>query len=204
MKASEENRMLEGLLQMLPWIVIAGGGFVLFGWAFGLEAFKTIFPGLTAMKANTALGFILAGVALLAARSDSRDSGGRTVSQASAVIVTMLGALSLGEHLSGLDFGIDEFLFRDITDLPGDIPGRMAVNTAVSFSTLGAALFFLNRKGKRFVTVIHALAFVSIIIAGTALLGYVYDIDASLREKLNYTPMAMHTALLFVLAALCV
>lgn len=42
---------------------------VLIGWSFNITALKSVQPGWGSMKPNTALGFILAGIALLSARS---------------------------------------------------------------------------------------------------------------------------------------
>ena len=45
-------------------VVAAVGAVVLMGWTFGLPLLKSVLPGLASMKANTALCFLLAGVAL--------------------------------------------------------------------------------------------------------------------------------------------
>jgi PAS domain S-box-containing protein len=49
---------------MLSLLVVALGMSVLIGWAFDIAALKSVFPGLATMKANTALGMVLCGVAL--------------------------------------------------------------------------------------------------------------------------------------------
>ena len=88
------------------------------------------------MKANTAIGFILAGVALWEAAAMRR----RSLIRACALVVALIGGLSLVEDLFGLDFGMDQWLFRD--ELPQDgvsAPGRMSPATAPAWSAHRAA-----------------------------------------------------------------
>jgi PAS domain-containing protein len=124
------------------------------------------------------------------------------VSQLCAGVVMLLGLLTFGEYLSGMDFGIDQLLIQDITSLPGDIPGRLAVNTALSFAAVGAALLLLSFGNGWLVAAIHVLTMIPVVAAGSALIGYGYDIDDFLRQQLNYTPMAINSATVFVLLAL--
>ena len=186
--------------QAVSGIAIIVGILVLLGWVFDVALLKSAFSGLVAMKVNTALGFILAGVSLWNAGPGSRRS--RIVSRVCGAGVLLLGLLTVGEYLSGNDFGIDQLLMADITNLPGDIPGRMAANTAASFASLGAALLLLGRARGGFALTIHMLAIGPMLVAGAALVSYGYDIEAFLRAKLNYTPMALHAAAVFTLLGL--
>lgn len=193
------SRLFEHVSQGASAVAIAVGTLVLFGWAFDLAPLKSAFSGLVAMKANTALAFILAGVSLWTAGTQRRLF--RIVSRFCGGSVLLLGLLVLAEYLSGADFGVDQLLIRDITNLPGDIPGRMAFSTAVCFVALGAALMLLSwEKGGD--VAVHSLAMVPLLVAGAALVSYGYDIEAFLRIKLNYTPMALHTAAVFVMLGL--
>ncbi len=187
------SRLFEHAQRAISGIAIAVGVLVLFGWAFDIPLLKGAMPGLVYMKANTALGFILSGISLWCFRPYP------SVSKTFAAGVLLLGFLTLLEYVSGMNVGIDQILFKEMTNLPGDIPGRMATNTAVSFMLLGMALFLLHFKSSRLPLVANALAFGVVLIGGTALLAYFYDIEAFLRVKLSYTPMAIHTAAVFVL-----
>ncbi len=177
------------------------GAFVLIGWVFDLDSLKSVLPGLAIMKVNTAVGFILAGVALLGIETSGERGTMRIGAQACAVLVLLIGVLTLGEYTSGANFGIDQFLIPETTHFAGDIPGRMAINTALSFAGLGAALLLLSLGQGSQVAVIHALTIAPVILGGSALIGYGYDIEDFLREKLNYTPMSIHAATVFVLLA---
>ena len=204
MTTSERTRVSR-LFEHAPYgasvVAIVVGSLVLLGWALDLAPLKSGFSGLVAMKANTAAGFILAGVSLWTAslpRAPGRPPP--AVARFCGGGVTLLGLLVLAEYLTGADFGIDQLLFLDITELPGDIPGRMAVSTAACFAALGTALALLSREqgGTVQTAAVHALAIVPILVAGAALVSYGYDIQAFLRARLNYTPMALNTAAVFV------
>ncbi|WP_136416547.1 sensor domain-containing diguanylate cyclase [Herbaspirillum sp. ST 5-3] len=197
------SRLFEHAAHGASAVAIAVGVLVLLGWAFDLAPLKSVFSGLVVMKANTALGFILAGASLWAA-TISRAPGRRPlmVARFCGGAMLLLGLLVLAEHLTGLDFNIDQLLVRDITTLPGDIPGRFALSTAACFAALGTALLLLTWEKGGFVLVVHALASVPILVAGAALVSYGYDLEAFLRINLNYTPMALHTAAVFVVLGL--
>jgi len=196
------SRLFEHFPRVVAVIAAAMGVLVLSGWIFDVAALKGVMPGWTLMKANTAIGFILCGVALWSTQARGNARLWRVLVQVCSATVLLLGLLTLVEYLSGADFGLDQLLIREITILPGDIPGRMAVSTALGFSASGAALLLVGRREGGFVSAIHALLLVPLVMSGSALIGYGYDIEEFLREKLAYTPMALPTAALFVLLAL--
>ncbi|MGZ4958697.1 MAG: sensor domain-containing diguanylate cyclase [Methylomonas sp.] len=201
-KHSSLSWLLNHISQTAGAVAVAVGFLVFCGWWFDLTLLKSAFSGLVAMKVNTALGFILSGISLWNTSPSVQQPLSRIVSQACAASVLLLGLLTVAEYLSGMNFGIDELVMLDMTNLPGDIPGRMAVNTAVSFVALGAALMLLSHKKGGFVLTIHLLAIATILIAGSSLVSYGYNLEGFLRAKLNYTPMALHTAMVFVLLGL--
>ncbi|MBS1214712.1 MAG: todS, partial [Proteobacteria bacterium] len=196
------SRLLEHAPRVASAAAISVGILVLLGWAFDLPLLKSALSGLAAMKANTALGFILAGVSLWSASPGAQTRPLRLVSRRCAAGVLLLGLLVIAEYLGGVDFGIDELLVRDVTNLPGDIPGRMAFGTAACFTSLGAALLLVGQEKSSLVPIIHALTIAPLLVAGAALVSYGYDLEAFLRMKLNYTPMALHTAAVFVVLGL--
>ncbi len=188
--------------------VVMVGLAVLTGWAFDIPALKSALPGLVTMKANTALAFVLSGLALVlkGTRSAANGSPVRSwahdrqgmVANLCAAAVALLGAVTLCEYLCGLDWPIDDLLFREA---PGAIltlhPGRMAPNTAVNFVLLGVALLILDvemRYGRR---PAQFLAAAGGLIALLAFTGYIYG-DACFRFGIGrFTAMALHTTVAF-------
>jgi cation transport ATPase len=133
MKSSERHnlhRLFERITPVASVFAVTMGVLVLVGWLFDLDTLKSLLSGSTAMKVNTAVGFILSGISLWGIQTSSQGMLLRIVSRVCAGVVLLLGLLSLGEYLSEMDFGIDQLLIHDATKLPGDIPGRMAVSTA--------------------------------------------------------------------------
>lgn len=175
---------------------------VALGWFFGWEGVRRVVPGFIEMRFNTALGFVLSGVALGSSCFSSLRRGLRALSNACAGLVVLLGLLTLLEYWTGADLGIDQWMVRDVADYPGDLPGRMAFHAAFSFVPLGAALLLLDRNGHRAGRWVQILALVPLLAGGSSLIGYGYDMGDFLRWKLHYTPMAIHTSVLFVLLSL--
>ena len=87
------------------------------------------------MSFNTALAFTVTGVALLAlARRRPRAA------LAAGLFDAVLGALVLAEYVLGHGLGIDQLIVKAYISGPHDVPGRMAVNTAVCLTLAGAGL----------------------------------------------------------------
>lgn len=178
------------------------GVLVLIGWAFDIPGLKSLNPGWVAMKANTALGFILLGAALLAAEADEADAGGgfSVAARFCALAAGLLGFLTLLQYLTGVGLGIDQLLF---VEAPGTIPaahlGRMAPNSALCFILLGAALSLQSAKIK----VLEAVSLPALLAALAAALGlgavisYLH-LDSGSLGWAGKTPMAAHTGGLFL------
>ena len=124
-------------------LVAAIGGVVLLGWAMGDPRLASLAAPWPAMRANSALGFALAGAALvmLAPRAAAGPSRARRrLGRALAGAAVLLGAATLAQYGVG-DLGID----RMIVDQPLEpgrpaAAGRMAPAAALALALLGGAL----------------------------------------------------------------
>ncbi len=179
--------------------LVAGTGVaVLFGWVFSIPVLKSVAPGFSSMKPNTALSFALLGVALLLWSRTPSGWVALSMTRVCGGLVLIIGLASGLEDLAGVNLGIDELLFRD--DAPvGGAPGRMAPATAANFALLGAALVLLSTG--RLVRVAEALTLLATVQALVLLLGFAYGVE-SLYSFGHFGTVAPHTAAAFLV--LCV
>ncbi len=157
---------------------------VLLGWSFDRDELKSILTGFEAMKVNTALCFLLAGLGLIL-----RDRRGPRL--ACAGLLSALAGVTLAEYATGLSFGIDQLLFSDTPVAHTLYPGRMVHITAACFVLSGAALLLLTVRRGRWAQ--QALSLTVGILGLSGLLGYAYDVKA-LYQFTGHTGIALHTA----------
>ena len=192
-------------LKSIPLLVatlsVLAGGLVLVGWAFDITAFKSILPGWVSMKANTALGFILAGIALLLASSLSSSPLSLRLARLCALLCSLIGLLTLGEYLFTWNPGFDQWLFAEPANTMGTShPGRMTPDTAACFVLLTAGLMLACETGKTtmrfwFTMILGSL---NMAVALIALLTYSSHTLCAFGFW-GMTLMAAHTAMLFLL-----
>src|SRR4051794_12104491 len=77
----------------------------LIGWAYQFEPALSIYPGLPRMVPNTALGVIVAGVAIPLAASQQRLA--RWTGKLLAIVLLIFSTMTLLEYIAGWDLGID-------------------------------------------------------------------------------------------------
>ena len=132
-------------------LAIAIGLWVLTGWMLHIQILTRILPGQVAMKANTAACFILIGFGFWVLKKEQAGIAGLALAaKIAALLVSVVGLLSLTEGLWGWDLGIDQLLsFAGPEDIPGSVrPGLMSPITAFGFLALGPALLLLDAKTK--------------------------------------------------------
>ncbi len=203
MSAQSHSRLIfacKSLSRAAAVIVIVVGFLVLVGWILDIAPLKSVIAGWATMKVNTAVGFVVAGVALWLAQTEptdqSRKPQRRAIAQCCGGIVALLGVLTLGEYLAGWDLGIDQLLVRESLETAGtSFPGRMAPATALGFLLLGVALVLQITSLSLVVT--QSLTLTVLLMASLALVGYLYGVR-SLYGVFAYSSVALHTAAMFV------
>jgi sensor domain CHASE-containing protein len=182
-----------------PRIIVAGiGGFcvllgclVLVGWHMHLRALIQVQPGLPPMQYNTAICFVLAGVAL---GIWALDKAPRGISILGGLIAAV-GILTLAEYLFHANLGIDQALFRSYITTETSNAGRMSPVSAFCFAFAGVALLFLGPRGapRWRLPVIGSVASVIISISLVAISGYAFGLPGTYGWG-QLTRVAAHTA----------
>ncbi|MEW6499797.1 MAG: hypothetical protein AB1589_46140, partial [Cyanobacteriota bacterium] len=117
---------LQRVVKVAAAFVTSIGCLVLIGWIVDISILKSLLPGLVSMKANTAVGFVLAGTSLLLS-AEPTASKWRLVGRVCSLIVAAIGLVTLSEYLWGWELGIDQWLFPDDPQPVGTSnPGRMS------------------------------------------------------------------------------
>jgi HPt (histidine-containing phosphotransfer) domain-containing protein len=124
------------LSRIIALALVWAAAIVILGWILDVGLLKGMLPGLIWMKVNTALGFAIAGGGLIRMTRDRWGDRPRRRRQAAlgalcAAAVFAIGSLTLLEHATGRDIGIDQALVADSrADGNPGAPGRMAPSAA--------------------------------------------------------------------------
>ena len=193
---TDDVRARRRLAQLVCGAALAALGLVVLtvGWWAGVDGVTRILPDLASMKANTAVGIILLGTALLAGPDRSGPLAMR-ISVGAFGGLALVGLATTVQYIFDLDLGIDELLAAE-TDLTAtSSPGRMGLNTALCFLATGSG-GIISRRGATRARIVagQSLVLASSTLALMALIAYVYDASGS-RGLASSTEMALHTAL---------
>src|SRR5437868_13265839 len=114
MNSSLVYKKLESFSKIASCIAILTGTVVFISWSLGLQFMTDVFPNFFVMKPNTALCFVLAGVAQwLLQRQPGKTLEGPQSQWGFyfSLIFGAIGFLTLMEYNFHADLGIDQFIF---------------------------------------------------------------------------------------------
>jgi signal transduction histidine kinase len=199
-----DSHQLASRLRWIPQVASASavlvGCLVLVGWWFDVEILKTPASEYPAMKANTALAFVLTGLSLWLLQAESHSRWGEPVAQVCVWTVALISLLTLSEYLFGWDMAIDRMLIRRFHAPvePYDTPGRTAFASALNFLLLGGAFLLMDVKTRRGYE--YAVPFLAALVGVSAfltLVAHLYGATA-LHQAYGFATVAPHSAVLFV------
>jgi len=174
----------------------------LMGWALQIETLIRVRPQMFPMVPLTGVGLLLGALALTLLRDPAgarwRTHGG----VGCAAILALIGATVLFEYRFGVDSGLARLLFPDPVSRTGTSPpGQPAQNSALGMVLYAMGLLLLATKGHRSVTASQLVALSVLLLTLPSLIGYLYGLETFYRFTVR-VPMALHTAIAFVLLAL--
>ncbi len=155
------------------------------------------------MKFNTAVCFILAGIALYLIDAPAISRRSKTVAFICAWIVLIAGLLNLSEYIFNWNIGIDELLWKEGPETADTVfPGRMSLFTSINFTLLGFTFLILDKR-KYHWPVTETLFIVIMPPSLLTILNYLFG-----NSFLNHIPLlattALHTAILFIVLCIAV
>lgn len=187
----------------MAYATFAVGVLVLLGWQFDVEVLKRPISGLVAMNPLTALCFVLSGTGLYRLRklqtSGSKDFVGTLI----VSLIIMISIAKLVNIFLHSDFQIDHVLFSEAlaADMMGNVSNSMAPNTALGFSLLGISIYLSGIESQK--SLANTLVSGVFIVGFFSVLGYLYGVG-EFFGVLSQLPMSLHTAIGFILAAMCI
>ena len=133
-----------GLVVATAAFAVLGGCVTLLGWAADMERLTDWRNDGVSMFPNAAVCAVASGLALVLSGIESRRLP--RVSAWLGILVGLIGGLTLVEHSSGLDLGIDTLLFhRSWGQGAAAAPMRIGPPASISFLLVGTALVLLGR-----------------------------------------------------------
>lgn len=176
------------------------GVLVWVGWFCDIDHLKRVVPGFVAMNPMTAALFISAGVSLTIFSLRERSPRLNATAKMLAALVIAAGLTKLADVAFGWLPNVDEFFFTSkLSGSQDRLPNRMAPNTAFDFLLIGLSLLTLDCSAKKFCAS-QAFAILAAFGALLPLTGYAYGVQ-SFRGMTSFIPMALHTAVTFLVLA---
>lgn len=168
---------------------------VIAGWYAGSVTLTQILPHFAPMQYNTALGFVLSAVGLLAMLFQrSRVAGG------AGLLLLLLSGATMIQYLFDIDVGIDQFFVEVSEQARTSHPGRPSPNTTFCFLLTSILLFseFFRDRLSAWPQRYWIFGLLILTSATVVMLGYIIAVPTAYGWG-HLMRMALHTASGFVL-----
>jgi PAS domain S-box-containing protein len=180
-------------------VSIIAGLVVLSAWIFSFKTFTFFGAAVVFVKPNIAIGFILAGIALIIF-TGSENTRSRRVAFSLASFLFILGGITFLQYTLGFNAGIDQLLVPDNYTARPSYPGRMSPGAAICLWMLGSGFMLIQSPGKLMQNIGQYLFHIVTLLSLIAIIGYLYDVP-SFYALSSVNPMVIHTAvILFIIS----
>lgn len=189
-----QNQKFHTLIRSAAIVSIIVGFLVIIGWIFNIQLFKTVIANYPAMKFNTAICFVLAGLSLLFITKES--SSANIIYKILALLIFLFGLISFSENIFEFNSGLDNLFFSNAEiSIPGE--ARMASATSGSFMILGFSFFFLKATPERIRIFAQSGLHTVSAIATAIVIGYLFNVPA-FYKLFFLQSVALHTGIIFL------
>lgn len=203
MNSNPQSQYMLAFSEVSSILIIIIGFLFLVGWAFDIGVLKSPSTDFSTIKSNVALSFVFIGLALWLLQTKRINQRNGRIARILAVIVTLIGFLTIIEYLFNINIGIDQMLFQEV---PGALrtasPNRMAFNAAFNLLVMGVVLLIFDKETKNGQQPAQYLIIVMGVISFLAITGYLYH-ASELYQITSYTGIAIYAALMFILIGTC-
>jgi PAS domain S-box-containing protein len=172
------------------------GGLVLAGWFFGEYDFSSLGKNFIPMADETALLFLLFGLAFAFSQKSSKSRKLYYFVIGSASFIGIFSLLPLIDIVTSDTWNLGNFLGRQNEMKGGITIGKMSFLSAVCFIFNSVALFLLARKAKKISVIFSTL---SLSIGYTIVVGYCYGVP--FFYSATTIPMPLATAVVFIISS---
>jgi PAS domain S-box-containing protein len=155
------------------------GAATLVGWWFHIDSLKVIIPGAIPLKPNAAAGLLLSGFTLIVLAGTTLTMSTRASAGVMALLVVLLGVLTLCEHSLSWNLHLDNLVFAAPPLSRLDLhPGRMHPVTAFGFALIGVALLIqaISKRWRFRVPLIAGISATAAFIGVLPLFGFLLEI----------------------------
>jgi two-component system cell cycle sensor histidine kinase/response regulator CckA len=187
--------VLTGVILGCGTITALTGGLVLVGWVGDWGMLKSVRTDYIPMAPNSALLFILLGVALVVRGIWPANRIIRSSVQGAGLLTLIVTGMALIGSVSGLDLEIGHWLLPSTGTFRTAPVGRMSPISSFSFIFSGAALLLLGRQTRNPTGIMGAVA---VFVGWVNVTGYCFG-EVPLFYGGDVIPMALPTSLAFIL-----
>ncbi len=180
MEPEKTRRESSGIGWVVRALPIAGGIYALVAGTISLMGWILDAPLLAdwdgdgiSIKANPSICIILAAIGLLAWIVTPSK---RWIPITAGAITATIAGLTLSQHLTGVDLGIDTLLFHEATGARAtSAPGRMGLPASLSLTGIGVALVLVSSKRWNIWTSVFGT--LALAVSALSLIGYGFGAD---------------------------
>ncbi|QQL49505.1 sensor histidine kinase [Mucilaginibacter ginkgonis] len=188
------NRVNKRMSYVMAALALSLGLVGLCGWIFNSVELRSFLSNGAVMMANSAIMIIIGGTALILL------NGGyvKTV-RIIAGVIFIFCVLIIAEHLFGIDFKIDNWLFRDIYSNIDQQPGRTSLLTAINLLLISSAVLLVTFDRFDASQLVCAVMF---LLVYAALVGHIFGITGLYSSGDYALPFHIALGLLLMIMSL--